>query len=103
MVFDLDRLEVLRGPQGTLFGAGSEGGTVRFITQQPSLDAVKVYGRAEGAATQHGAASGEGGVSISAPIIAGKLETGAARRKVHAAPGSIPRCNRPDKIGIAGI
>jgi len=73
VVFDLDRVEVLRGPQGTLFGAGSEGGTVRFITQQPSLDAVKVYGRAEGAATQHGAASGEGGVSISAPIIAGKL------------------------------
>src|SRR5580658_9913337 len=36
-VFDLDRVEVLRGPQGTLFGAGSEGGTVRYITAQPSL------------------------------------------------------------------
>jgi hypothetical protein len=36
-------------------------------------------------------------------IIAGRLETGAANKKVHAAPGSIPRCNRPDKIGIAGI
>ena len=36
-VFDLDRVEVLRGPQGTLFGAGSEGGTVRYITPQPSL------------------------------------------------------------------
>ena len=35
--FDLDRVEVLRGPQGTLFGAGSEGGTVRYITTQPSL------------------------------------------------------------------
>ncbi len=73
VVFDLDRVEVLRGPQGTLFGAGSEGGTVRFITQQPSLDTVKVYGRAEGSATQHGAANGEGGVSFSAPIIPGKL------------------------------
>ena len=37
--FDLDRVEVLRGPQGTLFGAGSEGGTVRYITTQPSLTA----------------------------------------------------------------
>ena len=35
--FDIDRVEVLRGPQGTLFGAGSEGGTVRYITTQPSL------------------------------------------------------------------
>ncbi|WP_421838250.1 TonB-dependent receptor [Novosphingobium sp.] len=73
VVFDLDRVEVLRGPQGTLFGAGSEGGTVRFITQQPSLDTLKVYGRAEASATQHGAANGEGGVSVSAPLVAGKL------------------------------
>ncbi|HEX4151907.1 MAG TPA: TonB-dependent receptor plug domain-containing protein, partial [Steroidobacteraceae bacterium] len=36
-MFDIDRVEVLRGPQGTLFGAGSEGGTVRYITVQPSL------------------------------------------------------------------
>ena len=34
---DLDRVEVLRGPQGTLAGEGAEGGVVRYITQQPSL------------------------------------------------------------------
>ena len=43
--FDIDRVEVLRGPQGTLFGAGSEGGTVRYITAQPSLTKTSIYGR----------------------------------------------------------
>lgn len=36
---DLERVEVLKGPQGTLFGEGSVGGTVRFITREPELDA----------------------------------------------------------------
>ncbi len=36
-LFDLERFEVLRGPQGTLFGAGSSAGTVRYITRQPQL------------------------------------------------------------------
>src|ERR1700733_8631680 len=37
-VIDMDRVEVLRGPQGTLFGAGSMGGTIRIFTREPSLD-----------------------------------------------------------------
>ena len=46
-LFDLDRVEVLKGPQGTLFGAGSEGGTIRFITPEPSLTTYSGYARAE--------------------------------------------------------
>src|SRR5580658_4553931 len=46
-MFDIDRVEILRGPQGTLFGAGSEGGTVRYITTPPSLTKDSVAARSE--------------------------------------------------------
>ncbi|MDP9065212.1 MAG: TonB-dependent receptor [Pseudomonadota bacterium] len=68
-VFDLERIEVLRGPQGTLFGAGSEGGTVRYITTQPSLTKTSVYVRTETSYTQGGDISYEGGVAAGGPII----------------------------------
>ncbi len=70
-LFDLDRVEVLRGPQGTLFGAGSEGGTVRYISVQPSLSQSSVYGKAETSYTEGGAPSYEAGVAAGGPVIDG--------------------------------
>ncbi len=69
--FDIDRVEVLRGPQGTLFGAGSEGGTVRYITAQPSLTKTSIYGRGEISYTEGGAPSYEAGVAAGGPIVDG--------------------------------
>ncbi|HXS50167.1 MAG TPA: TonB-dependent receptor [Sphingomicrobium sp.] len=43
--FDLNRIEVLRGPQGTLYGASSLGGVLRFVTNSPSTAGVEVRGR----------------------------------------------------------
>jgi iron complex outermembrane recepter protein len=72
-VFDLSRIEVLRGPQGTLFGAGSEGGTVRYITNQPSLTHFSGFAHAELAFTEDGGTSYEGGVAAGGPLIQDKL------------------------------
>jgi iron complex outermembrane receptor protein len=54
-LFDLNRVEVLRGPQGTLFGSGSESGTVRYITNAPKI------GRSETIAELTGESVGNGG------------------------------------------
>jgi iron complex outermembrane recepter protein len=69
VVFDLERVEVLRGPQGTLFGAGSEGGTIRFIQEQPSMSEYTWHARAEGAGIQDHAASYEVGASFGGPVV----------------------------------
>src|SRR5579862_7107511 len=73
LVFDLDRVEVLKGPQGTLFGAGAEGGTIRFIQAQPSLAESSGYARAGIGTTNNGGASYEMGAALGGPIIQDEL------------------------------
>jgi iron complex outermembrane receptor protein len=72
-VFDLDRVEVLRGPQGTLFGAGSEGGTVRYITPQPSLTDYSGQLHTELSGIEGGGLSFEGGAAVGGPIVEDKV------------------------------
>ncbi|HLZ84434.1 MAG TPA: TonB-dependent receptor [Caulobacteraceae bacterium] len=72
-VYDLERVEVLAGPQGTLYGAGSMAGTVRFITAKPSTSAF--FGTLEviGSSTEHGSGNYSLRGMINIPVIADKL------------------------------
>ena len=73
VVFDLERVEVLRGPQGTLFGSTSEGGAIRFIPNAPSLTTFTHYTRTEASSTAHGDPSYEAGYAMGGPIVENKL------------------------------
>jgi iron complex outermembrane receptor protein len=67
-LFDLERIEVLRGPQGTLFGAGSEAGTIRYITAQPKLGITEgvVDGSVE--VPKSGSVGGSGRLAVNFPV-----------------------------------
>lgn len=72
-IFDLDRVEVLRGPQGTLFGSSAMGGAIRYITPQPSLTDSSGYSKADASYTDTGSPNYEVGAAYGAPIVAGTL------------------------------
>jgi iron complex outermembrane receptor protein len=72
-LFDLERVEVLRGPQGTLYGGSSEGGTIRLITPSPSLTTYSGYERAEINTVQDGGVGYEAGAAFGGPIIEDKV------------------------------
>jgi len=72
-LFDLNRVEVLRGPQGSLYGASSFGGTVRYITNQPNLAEEHVTAQVTASGTEDGGFNEEADGLINQPIIPGYL------------------------------
>ena len=73
LMFDVGRVEVERGPQGTLFGAGAEGGALRFISAEPDLTRYSGMARGEAAFTDGGGPSYEAGAAVGGPIVDNKL------------------------------
>ena len=68
-VVDIHSVEVLRGPQGTLYGSGSLSGAVRYVTNKPDLTKFEGAAEATLANTETGAVSYNGSVMLNAPIV----------------------------------
>jgi iron complex outermembrane recepter protein len=72
-LYDLSRIEVLRGPQGTLYGSGSMGGTIRLLTNQPDLTKFSVSGDVNTSNTDGGGWNYGGSGMVNIPLINDQL------------------------------
>jgi iron complex outermembrane recepter protein len=72
-LWDMDRIEVLRGPEGTLYGNGSEGGAIRIISRRPNLTQFEAATQVIGAVTDGGAGSYGVNLMANVPLIEDKL------------------------------
>src|ERR1700730_425922 len=70
---DLNRIEVLEGPQGTLFGAGAEAGVIRYITNEPKLDVTEANVKAGYGVTAHGNPNTDLTAVVNLPLIANTM------------------------------
>jgi outer membrane receptor protein involved in Fe transport len=68
-LYDLNRVEILRGPQGTLFGSGSMGGTVRLISNQPNLSQFESTAQSVLSGTEGGGFNHKDNLMINLPLI----------------------------------
>ncbi|RJG56623.1 TonB-dependent receptor [Sphingobium terrigena] len=72
-LYDVGRVEILEGPQGTLYGAGSLGGIIRIMPNAPNLGAFGGQVSAGLSATQHGDPGGDLSATLNVPIVAEKI------------------------------
>jgi outer membrane receptor protein involved in Fe transport len=68
-LYDLNRIEILRGPQGTLFGSGSMGGTVRLISNQPNLSQFQSTAQSVLSGTDGGGFNHKDNLMVNLPLI----------------------------------
>lgn len=101
-VYDLDRIEVLRGPQGTLYGASALNGVVRVLTRDANLNEFELKARGLTSSTENGGWGYRGDTAINVPVIDGKL---AARAVVgyESQEGWIDRPNNRDANDLSSF
>ena len=72
-LYDMQRVEVLVGPQGTLYGAGSLGGVIRLVPNDPDTHEVSATASSGVSSTESGGIGGDGGVMLNLPLIEGHV------------------------------
>jgi outer membrane receptor protein involved in Fe transport len=82
-LFDLDRIEVLRGPQGTLYGASSMGGVVKYVSKQPDTKSFSVDAQTGFSGTHDGSLSYHGAAAVNMPVTPDKLAVRASGYESH--------------------
>ena len=107
-LFDLSRVEVLRGPQGTLYGSGSLAGNVRYITNQPQLGVGTLFGELGGSAIDGGGPGGDLKLGFNVPlddlgalrVVAYRSQFGGYMDAVQPDSGRDEDVNRGDRTGV---
>src|ERR1700730_4953882 len=117
---DMQRVEVLEGPQGTLFGGGAEAGAIRYITNKPNLSGVEANTEFSYGTTAHGDPNAALSATINLPLIKDKLAVRGTiyndkrggyidnvpstftRHASHPGPGGYSSVYPPSVLGVAG-
>ncbi len=82
-LFDLDRIEVLRGPQGTLYGASTMGGLIKYVSKRPDLQQFSGSVRVGGSSTERGDVNYDVAAIVNVPLAADKAALRASAFESH--------------------
>jgi iron complex outermembrane receptor protein len=108
-LFDLNHVEVLRGPQGTLYGSGSMGGTIKLVTNQPKLGTYEGATDLNVSQTKHGGTNGGGSLMLNLPlgevaalrVVATEKYVSGFIDRIVAEPGAFPYPTNPSGTATA--
>lgn len=83
ILFDVDRVEVLKGPQGTLYGGSAMGGAIKYVSAQPDSSQTLIKTAAGGGTIAHGSESYNGEAILNLPLISDVLAMRAGVSYIH--------------------